>query len=228
MKKTLFVIILAMCTFVSGAQDFSYLMFRDWAGYNKYGDANKTIMTAPKAVFLGDSIFEFWFNQDPAFFNTNNFLCRGIGGQTTCEILCRMRPDAIDLHPEFLVLMCGTNDFAMNNGYISIEHSFGNLVSMCELAKVNGMKVLLCSVPPATGFNWRPQVEPKDLVPILNRMLKDYAAKTDGVTYVDFFSALAAPDNSMDPANSDEGCHPNATGYAKMKEIILKAMKNYK
>lgn len=103
---------------------------------------------------MGNSITEGWFNQHPEFFQKNNFLGRGIGGQTSSEMLVRFRQDVIELHPQCVAIMAGTNDIAMNNGYIALENTYQNIVSMCELARFNGIKVLLCSVTPCVRYNW--------------------------------------------------------------------------
>lgn len=140
---------------------------------------------------MGNSITEGWFNQHPEFFQKNNFLGRGIGGQTSSEMLVRFRQDVIELHPQCVAIMAGTNDIAMNNGYIALENTYQNIVSMCELARFNGIKVLLCSVTPCVRYNWRPQVEPGKIIPKLNAMLRKYADSAEGVEYVDYFSAMA-------------------------------------
>ena len=186
---------------------------------------NKTLGDVrPDVVFMGNSITEGWFNQHPEFFQKNNFLGRGIGGQTSSEMLVRFRQDVIELHPQCVAIMAGTNDIAMNNGYIALENTYQNIVSMCELARFNGIKVLLCSVTPCVRYNWRPQVEPGKIIPRLNAMLRKYADSAEGVEYVDYFSAMADKDNAMLPEYSPEGCHPNGEGYKVMEQIIVPAI----
>lgn len=207
------------------AQNYSDLLYRDWAGLRAYAQVNRTLTERPEVVFMGNSITEGWFNQHPDFFRRNNFAGRGIGGQTSSEMLVRFRQDVINLHPEVVAILSGTNDIAMNNGYIALENTFQNIVSMCELARFNNIKVLLCSVTPATGFGWRPQVDPRVLIPQLNRMLREYAEATDGVEWVDYFSAMAGADNGMREGLSPEGCHPNGEGYKIMERVLVKALK---
>ena len=136
----------------------------------------------------------------------------------------RFRQDVIELHPQCVAIMAGTNDIAMNNGYIALENTYQNIVSMCELARFNGIKVLLCSVTPCVRYNWRPQVEPGKIIPKLNAMLRKYADSAEGVEYVDYFSAMADKDNAMLPEYSPEGCHPNGEGYKVMEKIIVSAI----
>jgi len=225
MKKT--ITACALCLLAAGTvfgQNYSDLLYRDWAGLRAYAGVNETMKESPEVVFMGNSITEGWFNQHPDFFRKNNFAGRGIGGQTSSEMLVRFRQDVIDLHPETVAILSGTNDIAMNNGYISLKNIVHNIVSMCELARYNGIKVLLCSVTPATSFGWRPQVEPAKIIPSLNAMLREYAEQTEGVEWVDYFSALAAPDNTLSPRYSPEGCHPNDEGYKVMERVLTEAL----
>ena len=207
------------------AQNYSDLLYRDWAGLRAYAQVNRTLTERPEVVFMGNSITEGWFNQHPDFFRRNNFAGRGIGGQTSSEMLVRFRQDVINLHPEVVAILSGTNDIAMNNGYIALENTFQNIVSMCELARFNNIKVLLCSVTPATGFGWRPQVDPRPLIPQLNRMLREYAEATAGVEWVDYFSALADAANGLRAEDSPEGFHPHGEGYKVMERILVRALR---
>lgn len=226
MKKL--ILLCSVCLFWTGiscGQAYSDLLYRDWAGLRAYAQVNKTLGDVhPEVVFMGNSITEGWFNQHPDFFRKNNFAGRGIGGQTSSEMLVRFRQDVIDLHPKVVAILAGTNDVAMNNGYIALENTFQNIVSMCELARFNGIKVLLCSVTPAAYFNWRPQVEPAKIIPRLNAMLKEYAAAAEGVEYVDYFTSMVDADGAMRGDYSPEGSHPNGEGYKVMERIIVPAI----
>ena len=89
----------------------------------------------PRVVFMGDSITEGWGGKVPSFFTNNNFLCKGISGHTTGDMLARYTSDVINKKPQVVVILAGTNDIAMNQGYMSLDHIFENIVSMAELAK---------------------------------------------------------------------------------------------
>ena len=108
---------------------------QDWAGFNRYAEQNAQVTTTPKVVFMGDSITEGWAKEDPAFFTDNNFLGRGISGQTTSQMLVRFRKDVIDFSPRYVVILAGTNDVAKNNGDISLDNVLGNIISMCVLVQ---------------------------------------------------------------------------------------------
>ena len=217
----------ALCLFAAGAsrgQNYSDMLYRDWAGLRAFAQVNRNLTVEPEVVFMGNSITEGWFNYHPDFFKKNNFACRGIGGQTSSEMLVRFRQDVIELHPRVVAILAGTNDIAMNNGYIALENTFQNIVSMCELAKFNGIKVLLCSVTPAAYFTGRPQVEPAKIIPKLNKMLREYAEATEGVEWVDYFTPMVGEDKAMRAEYSPEGSHPNGEGYKVMERIVVPAI----
>lgn len=194
----------------------------DWAKFNRYHDANKEVTTSPRVVFMGDSITDFWVDADPDFFKSNNFLGRGISGQTTSHMLVRFRRDVIDHHPKYVVILAGTNDVAKNLGEIAPENSLGNIISMCEIARANKIKPIICSILPCNFFFWRPEVkgQEKEIIE-LNALLKEYAESAK-IPYVDYHSAMKDEKDGLPKKYADDGCHPNKEGYAKMKEIILK------
>ena len=195
----------------------------DWAQFGRYAEANKQVQVPANVVFMGNSITDGWWPADSTFFIQHNFVDRGISGQTTSEMLVRFRQDVIDLHPNTVVILAGINDIAHNNGVISLEHVFGNLVSMAELAKVNGIRVIFCSVLPAYDFPWRRGLEPADKVIRLNQMIKAYADK-QGLTYVDYHSAMKDERNGLPERLSKDGVHPTLEGYKIMENLVLKAI----
>ena len=217
MKRTIITIILALSAVLAGAQP----QVGDWAKFGRYHDANQEVTKTPKVVFMGDSITDFWVNADPDFFTSNNFLGRGISGQTTSHMLVRFRRDVIDHHPKYVVILAGTNDIAKNLGEISPENSLGNIISMCELAKANKIKPIICSILPCNFFYWRPEVkgQEKEIIE-LNALLKEYA-KSAKIPYVDYHSAMKDEKDGLPKKYADDGCHPNKAGYEVMKKIIL-------
>ena len=198
-----------------------------FANYKRYHEANLKLLEPTRkesrVVFLGNSITDGWWPADSTFFIQHNFVDRGISGQTTSEMLVRFRQDVIDLHPKTVVILAGINDIAHNNGVISLEHVFGNLVSMAELAKVNGIRVIFCSVLPAYDFPWRRGLEPADKVIRLNQMIKAYADK-QGLTYVDYHSAMKDERNGLPSNLSKDGVHPTLEGYKIMEKLVLEAI----
>lgn len=197
----------------------------DWANIGRYAQANSEMTVQPKAVFMGDSITQCWYDADPSFFNDNNFACRGISGQTTSHMLVRMRKDVVDLHPKYVVILAGTNDIAKNNGFIEVDDIYGNIVSMCEIAKANKVKPVICSVLPVKQYKWRPEVtDCAERIIRLNAMLEDYA-KASRCIYVDFHSVMKDDENGLPQKWSYDGVHLNGDGYDVIEKIILDTLK---
>lgn len=197
----------------------------DWANIGRYAQSNSEMTVRPKAVFMGDSITQCWYDADPSFFNDNNFACRGISGQTTSHMLVRMRKDVVDLHPKYVVILAGTNDIAKNNGFIEVDDIYGNIVSMCEIAKANKVKPVICSVLPVKQYKWRPEVtDCAERIIRLNAMLEDYA-KASRCIYVDYHSVMKDDENGLPQKWSYDGVHLNGDGYDVIEKIILDTLK---
>ena len=197
----------------------------DWANIGRYAQANSEMTVRPKAVFMGDSITQCWYDADPSFFNDNNFACRGISGQTTSHMLVRMRKDVVNLHPKYVVILAGTNDIAKNNGFIEVDDIYGNIVSMCEIAKANKVKPVICSVLPVKQYKWRPEVtDCAERIIRLNAMLEDYA-KASRCIYVDYHSVMKDAENGLPQKWSYDGVHLNGDGYDVIEKIILDTLK---
>jgi endonuclease/exonuclease/phosphatase family metal-dependent hydrolase/lysophospholipase L1-like esterase len=200
----------------------------DWARFAMYEDINaelKAHQAKIDVVFYGNSITRNWYKMRPEFFHEHGYAGRGIGGQTSSELLVRMRQDVIDLHPKTVVIMCGTNDIAQNNGTISHEHTMGNIISMCELAKANKIRPVLCSVLPARSFRWNPFVpDAAKQIKELNRLIEEYA-RANHILYVDYYSAMVDTDGGLKKGLSNDNVHPTVEGYQIMEPIIVKALK---
>ncbi|MPT30840.1 MAG: acylhydrolase [Chryseobacterium sp.] len=200
---------------------------QDFANFGRYQKQNQEVISqnvAPNSVLMGDSITEGWFSTDPEFFTKNNFVGRGISGQVTSQMLLRFREDVIKLKPKRVIILAGTNDIAENQGPISLDKVFGNIISMAELAKANNIHVVLCSVLPAYDFPWRKDMQPADKVIALNKMIKDYAQKNN-ISYIDYHSALKDEKNGLPKEIAEDGIHPNKLGYEKMEAILMKNLK---
>ena len=207
-----------------GARDFQQMRrMMDWAGFNRYAEANKTVSQAPLAVFMGDSITDNWGTMRPDFFSTHQYLCRGIGGQTVEQMLARFQADVVDLHPRVVVILAGINNIAGNNGKIEFENIVACLRSMCEITRANDIVPILCSLTPCHRFFWNQEAKPAQEVIQLNAMLKDYAGK-NGIEYVDYHTPMAQPGGEISKEDSADGCHPTVAGYQKMEAIVVPAI----
>lgn len=206
----------------------SFLGFsQDWFGFNRYKADNDIIITNkeyPDVVFMGNSITDNWAYFHPDFFISNNYCGRGIGGQTSAQMLVRFTADVIALHPKAVVIMAGTNDVAHNDLYVEPEHVIENIIAMCELAKANGIIPIISSIPPCSEFCWRTEIKnAAQTIADLNNELKAYAKKNNFV-YVDYYSALADKNGSFPLTLSDDGCHPLPDTYFTMEEMVKKAI----
>jgi lysophospholipase L1-like esterase len=89
---------------------------------------------------------------------------------------------------------------------------------MSELARANGIRLVLCSVLPASDFHWHKGLEPAPKIKALNAWIKEYAAKNDFV-YVDYYSPMANSEGGLKPELSPDGVHPNKAGYEIMAPL---------
>ncbi len=174
---------------------------------------------------VGDSITEGWVANDAAFFEDIGYVGRGIGGQTSSHFLLRFREDVIKLAPALVVINAGTNDIAENAGAYNEEYTFGNIVSMVELARANKIKVILTSVLPAAAFGWNPSVKdaPQKIMQ-LNARIRKYAQENK-IPYVDYYSEMVEGDNkALNSSYTRDGVHPTLEGYKVMEALIKKAI----
>jgi len=213
--------------------------FNDWSFLAKYREANKSLPPVSpgetRVVFMGDSITEGWGQKATSttpdrgeFFPGKPYVNRGISGQTTPQMLVRFRQDVVLLKPKVVVLLAGTNDIAENTGKETLEDIGNNIASMSELARTNGIHVVLCSVLPASDFHWHRGLEPAPKIRALNAWIKEYAAK-NGFIFVDYYSSMANTEGGLKAELSPDGVHPNKAGYDLMAPLaetgIVEALK---
>jgi lysophospholipase L1-like esterase len=177
-----------------------------------------------RVVFMGDSITDGWGRKYGTFFPGKPYVNRGISGQTTPQMLIRFRPDVIALKPKVVVILAGTNDIAGNTGPSTLEMIEDNLTSMAELAKVNGIKVVLSSVMPVCDYI-KPQSvrRPPEQIIALNAWMKDYAAK-NGLVYLDYYTAMLDDKQVLKQELTYDGLHPNEAGYNLIGPLAEKAI----
>ena len=164
----------------------------------------------------------FWKLYDPGFFSGGE-VDRGISGQTTPQMLVRFYQDVVRLRPRVVHIMAGTNDVAANTGPTSDDEFKNNITAMVDLAKANGIKVVLASIPPAAKFSWRPELKPAGKIRELNAWLRTFAASR-GAIYVDYYAVLSVADGGFKPAFTSDGVHPATAGYAVMKAQAQRAL----
>lgn len=209
---------------------------QDWPNLARYRDANASLSAPAKdeqrVVFMGDSITDMWaLPRFGGFFPGKPYVDRGISGQTTPQMLVRFREDVIALQPKAVLILAGTNDLAGNTGPITLEETEANLASMAELARVNGIRVVLASVLPVSNYGHDGSGNPIDMrtkrppekILELNAWIKKYAQEKDD-TYLDYFSATVDEHGLLKKELSEDGLHPNAAGYAVMAPLAEKAI----
>jgi acyl-CoA thioesterase I len=209
----------------------------DYGQLARYREANATLApptsSENRVVFFGDSITDIWKLAD--YFPGKPYINRGIGGQTTPQMLVRFRQDVIDLHPKVVVILAGTNDIAGNTGPMRNEDIEANYASMAELARANGIRVVFSSVLPVHNYTEKSKdffaQRPATRILALNEWLKKYCAE-HGIVYLDYFSVVVDDKGLLKKDLADDGLHPNAAGYKIMAPLaeaaIVKAVANPK
>jgi len=201
----------------------------DFGELKRYREANAALMppalSENRVVFLGDSITDYWKLAD--YFPGKPYINRGIDGQTTPQMLVRFRQDVIDLHPKVLVVLAGTNDVAGVTGRTRNEDIEANFASMAELARLHHIRVVLASLLPVNNYTADAKesfaLRPRERILALNTWLKGYCAK-NGFVYLDYFSAVVDDKGMLRRDLSDEGLHPNASGYKIMAPLAETAI----
>jgi lysophospholipase L1-like esterase len=201
----------------------------DYGQLARYRDANAALKppvpSEKRVIFFGDSITDMWKLQGS--FPGKPYINRGIGGQTTSQMLVRFRQDVIDLQSKTVVILAGTNDIAGNTGPISNEDIEANFASIAELARVHNVRVIFSSILPVHNYTpesqeFFAQRSPERIL-ALNRWLKDYCAAND-LVYLDYFTAMVDDKGLLKKDLADDGLHPNKAGYAIMSPLAEKAI----
>ena len=200
----------------------------DWPNLSRYQDENRSVGIPEKGkqrvVFMGDSITEEWSNLYADYFDTEGYINRGIGGQTTPQMLIRFKPDVIDLEPDIVVILAGTNDIAGNTGPSNVKMITDNIFSMAELARAHQIKVVLSSILPVFEYEWAKEI--KDVpatIDTVNDELKKYV-NDHGLVYLDYFSSMVDERKGLNKDYTYDGVHPNQDGYILMSSLAEKVL----
>ena len=200
----------------------------DWPNLSRYQDENRSVGLPEKGkqrvVFMGDSITEEWSNLYPDYFDTKGYINRGIGGQTTPQMLIRFKPDVIDLEPDIVVILAGTNDIAGNTGPSNVKMITDNIFSMAELARAHQIKVVLSSILPVFEYEWAKEI--KDVpatIDSVNDEMKLYV-NDHGLVYLDYFSSMVDERKGLNKDYTYDGVHPNQDGYILMSSLAQKVL----
>ncbi|RPG65335.1 MAG: acylhydrolase [Flavobacteriaceae bacterium TMED42] len=211
---------------LDGVNVSELLMHLDWPNMARFDAQNKEVdsdNTDNRVVFMGNSITEGWASYMPEMFDNQTYINRGIGGQTTPQMLLRFRQDVIAHQPKVVVILAGTNDIAGNTPLKDLETVAGHLFSMAELARQHDIKVILCSVVPAAEYPWRKGKRPDVKIPQLNKMIQDYCNENK-IHYLDYFSAMTDGNGGLIESYGYDGVHPDEDGYKVMTKLVEKAL----
>ncbi|HTV09219.1 MAG TPA: SGNH/GDSL hydrolase family protein [Candidatus Aquilonibacter sp.] len=200
----------------------------DWPQLGRYAAENAALPAQQpgRVVFYGDSITDAWGRRPDTgeFFPGKPYINRGISGQTTEQMVVRFRQDVIDLHPEAVVILAGTNDIAGNTGPETPETIENDFRSMVDLARANHIRVILASITPADRYPWKPSAgDPSAEIRQINDWLQHFCEE-NGLTYLDYWDAMAGPNGGMKPGISKDGVHPNTKGYGIMTPLAEAAL----
>lgn len=200
---------------------------QDWNQLGRYHQDDLRLESQPRmpgrVVFLGDSITDIW--NLAKFFPGKPYVNRGISGQTTAQMLVRMYPDVIDLEPDAVVLLAGTNDIARNTGPETAKMIEENFRAITELAQAHHIKVTLCSLTPVSDYTAHPQTvrRPPAQILELNAWIKNYAEEVNA-TFADYYSALVDSKGMLKNGYSNDGLHPNDRGFALLAPVVEAAI----
>ena len=217
MNKKLTILLLLFSTMLSSQQTIDAFSF---ANFEKYKSGNESLKSKNnEVVFLGNSITEGWVNVMPDFFAKNNYIGRGISGQTSTQLLLRFRKDVVELKPKLVIINIGTNDVAENTGPYNEEFTLGNIASMVEIAESNNIKVILASALPASSIYWRPSIDKVALKIVnLNIGIKKLSEKYN-VPFLDYHTALKNKNDGLDYTMANDGVHPTLACYEIMTDL---------
>jgi len=196
----------------------------DWPNLGRYRAENEELKTSGndkiKTVFMGDSITEGWSLNDPEFFSRNNFVNRGIGGQTSPQMLIRFKPDAVNLKPKMIIINAGTNDIAANTGPASPEMIIDNICSMAEIGLKNDIRIALSTILPVYKYPWNEKVtNVPDRISKVNTALQKYSEK-HSLIFIDFFKSMVNEQRGLKAAYGVDGVHPTKQGYKVMSNVV--------
>ena len=203
---------------------------QDWPNLKRYEEENLSLgypqENERRVIFMGDSITEEWSRLYPKYFEKRSYINRGIGGQTTPQMLIRFKQDVVDLIPTAVVILAGTNDIAGNTGPSNVKMITDNIFSMATIATAHGIQVVLSSVLPVYRYDWSPEiVDPPSTIDAINECLKEYA-ESSGLYYLDYFSEMVDDKRGLKKEYTPDGVHPNEKGYELMSAIAERKLKS--
>ena len=200
----------------------------DWANLSYYWEKNeqlaKTSIVEDLTIFMGDSITEEWGREYSDFFQSPSRINRGIGGQTTPQMLIRFKQDVVLLNPKTVVLLAGTNDIAGNTGPSSTDMICNNIFSMADIAHENGIRIIICSILPVFEYPWAEHIKNvPDTIEEINNKLKSFTKK-NGMVFLDYYSQMVDSNRGLMGKYTTDGVHLNLKGYKVMSRVVKEVL----
>lgn len=237
MKKKLFTLsfvinLVLVCVLFIGFLKMKYeKRVSDHFDFRRYEIENQQLQqtadsTTRKVVFIGNSITANWINIDPMFFSDNQFVNRGVGGQTSSQILLRFQQDVVNIGATTVVLTVGINDIGEGDGFYNRDFTLDNIKSIVDICEANDIELIITTILPATEIKKNRFTKVKDVhkkIEILNKKINMLAYKYQ-LGYVDYNKKLRNSDGTFNQNYTFDGLHPNLEGYRIMETLVLEAI----
>jgi len=193
-----------------------------WSGFRAKNVERRTLFAQRREadqnaiVFVGDSITEGWHSLEQDFAGLHVKVAnRGIGGDTTPNLLYRLQEDILSLHPRALVILVGTNDLGEHTTPADIADNL-RLLHQRIRAAYPAIPIAWCLVMPRGGGDTYPQ-----RIHELNSLVRQLAATDKLVTVCDTFTPLALEDGTSKAEDFvPDHLHLNEAGYAVWRSVI--------
>ena len=225
MKKIIICALISLKSILMYSQQYD--PSTDWAFLTKYAQDNQELISSKAkidVVFMGNSITEGWNYIEPEFFKNNHYVNRGIGGQTSSQMVLRFYQDVILLNPKVVIILTGINDIAANQGPTSNEMIQHNIKAMVDMAHAHNLKIIICSILPANRFSWRPTINPTQRVLEMNHWIEQFCSDKK-IYFCNYVPSLTDANNGLRNDLGEDGVHPNKKGYEIMKSILAPIIK---
>jgi len=223
------------------AMTATVLLFVSGCGGAKSPVAPLGHTTTPTIVFIGDSITAIW-GSEMQFAQHPTWIAKGISGQNSNQVLARFQTDVIDLHPDIVHILVGTNDVYpgwtlgpcdVPAGSQNAIDSPANVTAMVQMAWAADIKVILATIPPwetdpitvgDVAYDADPSVGRYALIDSWNGWLRQYASGNN-IPLADYHTALEASNyENYIPALTLDGVHPSSQGFVVMTPLAEEAI----
>ncbi|GGZ13453.1 hypothetical protein GCM10007049_01580 [Echinicola pacifica] len=172
---------------------------------------------------------------------SGKWLNAGQSGNTSRDLLDRVDHDVLAFHPDWVIIMVGTNDMLNSKKRVSLEDYTDNLMEITRRISSNGSTIILMSPPPVDEIYLRQRhpgdsadIAPNDRIDAVRMRMKQLAVDS-GYYYFDLNKAFS--DRNLPAHNSDlfirnkynsgleDGVHLTSLGYRFMASALYQFIK---